>query len=476
MLKEFIKSVSIYGISPIIGKFIGLFLIPVYTRVLIPAEFGALDIYMAFAHFASALIGLELYTGVGRHYYDSDKINNKQKLISSGFWFIIINSFLFTAVLLALKNSINSTLIGTQDHIKAYYLLCFWLPFSVIFAFLSVMMRYEKKPGIFILIINLQLILRVAITILLVVFLKVGIKGVFWGHLSGALLGTLLLIFYFRKAIIFNIDKTILKKILLFSVPMIPAIFLLRFHNIISRYLMKSYLSLSDIGLFAVGIKLVSIFVILRFGFRMAWGPFLFEQIQKPEYKQKVIKIYNFFSITLGFTAFFIILFAKEIIKLITGKEFWDAYIVVGFLSINAILWIITQIIGIGPQIQKKTYYYMIQHGISLVALILFMLFLVPTYGLYGVGVSFLISGIINLITSWIITSKLVKIDFPKRFIILMIVFLTVANILTIQYQIPLLIKMISFSMITLIIFLNYRGKIGFLIRSRNNIKNGSKQ
>ena len=80
MLKEFIKSVSIYGISPIIGKFIGLFLIPVYTRVLIPAEFGALDIYMAFAHFASALIGLELYTGVGRHYYDSDKINNKQKL------------------------------------------------------------------------------------------------------------------------------------------------------------------------------------------------------------------------------------------------------------------------------------------------------------------------------------------------------------------------------------------------------------
>ena len=82
-MKNFIKSFSIYGLIPVFGKFISIILLPLYTRVLTPEDYGAQDVLIQLAIFLTFLINLELYSGVGRYFYDKKDIIERKKLIST---------------------------------------------------------------------------------------------------------------------------------------------------------------------------------------------------------------------------------------------------------------------------------------------------------------------------------------------------------------------------------------------------------
>ena len=62
-IKSFVKSFSIYGLIPIFGKFISILLLPLYTRLLSPSDYGAQDILVQLAIFLTFLINLEMYSG-----------------------------------------------------------------------------------------------------------------------------------------------------------------------------------------------------------------------------------------------------------------------------------------------------------------------------------------------------------------------------------------------------------------------------
>ncbi|MDD3562953.1 MAG: hypothetical protein PHR32_04675, partial [Candidatus Cloacimonetes bacterium] len=79
MLKKFLKSFTIYGLIPIFGKFISILLLPLYTRLLSPEDYGAQDILVQVAMFLTFLINLQMYGGVGRHFYDRPSLKDKQR-------------------------------------------------------------------------------------------------------------------------------------------------------------------------------------------------------------------------------------------------------------------------------------------------------------------------------------------------------------------------------------------------------------
>lgn len=97
-MKKFLKSFSIYGLIPIFGKFISILLLPLYTRLLTPADYGAQDILVQLSIFLTFLINLEMYAGVGRHFYDRQSLKEKQKLVSTGLWLTVLIGILVLAL------------------------------------------------------------------------------------------------------------------------------------------------------------------------------------------------------------------------------------------------------------------------------------------------------------------------------------------------------------------------------------------
>jgi O-antigen/teichoic acid export membrane protein len=60
LLKQFSEDALVFGLGKGIKKFIGLLLLPIYTRALSPEEFGILDTLGAGIFFLTTLFGLGL--------------------------------------------------------------------------------------------------------------------------------------------------------------------------------------------------------------------------------------------------------------------------------------------------------------------------------------------------------------------------------------------------------------------------------
>ena len=99
-VKSFVKSFSIYGLIPIFGKFISILLLPLYTRLLSQSDYGAQDILVQLAIFLTFMINLEMYSGVGRYFYERINIVDKKKLISTGLWLTIVFSLIVISLAL----------------------------------------------------------------------------------------------------------------------------------------------------------------------------------------------------------------------------------------------------------------------------------------------------------------------------------------------------------------------------------------
>ncbi len=63
MIREFIKSSSVYSISSIIAQGLSFVLIPLYTRILNPSDYGFLDLVIVFATLVNLTVPLQISQG-----------------------------------------------------------------------------------------------------------------------------------------------------------------------------------------------------------------------------------------------------------------------------------------------------------------------------------------------------------------------------------------------------------------------------
>jgi O-antigen/teichoic acid export membrane protein len=297
------------------------------------------------------------------------------------------------------------------------------------------MMRFEKKPKVFLMVSLLQVIIRLSTIIMLVVFIKIGISGIFWGNIAGEIFGIVAISIYLRKYLSFSFDRKILSKLLLFSLPLLPGLLILGFQKPWANYIVQKNLSYADLGLYSLGLRVVSVFTIISYGLKMAWRPYLYEQVAKGDFSRDTKRIFNFFLVGLSFASIVLSIFAKEIIVLISTKDYLNAFMVIGFLSINALLQILRQIIGIGPEIKKKTYWITVSGVIQVFVTIGSLPFLLKAFGLVGIPLALMLGSLAAFIISWILTERMLAIHFPKYTIIISLSMLIAINVILLNFD-----------------------------------------
>jgi O-antigen/teichoic acid export membrane protein len=64
-IKDFSKDTLVYGLGAGVKKFIGLFLLPFYTKALSPSDYGVLDTLGTLIFFITAVFNFGLDTATG---------------------------------------------------------------------------------------------------------------------------------------------------------------------------------------------------------------------------------------------------------------------------------------------------------------------------------------------------------------------------------------------------------------------------
>lgn len=475
MIKDFFKSLTIYGIIPIATKSAALLVVPIYTRILSPEQYGISELYLTFAMFINFVISMEIYSGVGRYYNEKKNTNELKELVSSGLLFTLVIGIVITLICFTFKDTFYKIIIPQEVGFKYYneFLIILSLPLLLsVYDYLSVMMRYAGKPKIYLRISLIQLFVKITTTLVLLLVFNLGLSSIFYGMIAGTLSTIILLLYQTKENLSFTINKKYLRDILQFSLPIYPGLLILGFSRPLIRWVIGFELSLESLGLFSIAFQIVSVFAILQTGFRMTYRPFLFENMSNPNYISKLESILKIFLIPIILVLIPLIIFPLEALNIIASNKYLDAFSIVGILAIGSALDIITEFISFGPDIIKQTKFHTYNGIIRVISLVVSLYIFIHFFGFIGIGLGYFVGSVINFIAKYLTTNRLLKINFNIKVIFYVFIPLFFINLLMINYyDIVLFYKLIVFGIINILLylFIRYFVEYSFL---KFNIKN----
>jgi len=381
----------IYGLGGVLNQLVGFFLIPVYSRYLVPAEFGVLELLLRTGQLSLIVGHLGLASAVFKAAL-YDKYSDTRKIYSTAFYTLIASGLFVTFSGCLLSGLLSDSLYGTRE----YSLLIKLVFFTVFLDCLSVValarLRIEGRALRFSIISFAAFTLRMLLNIFFIVYLKMGVVGVIGANAIQSLLFAFVYVGHIRDKIGLCFSRKILRSLLAFSLPTVPALMASSALVVSDRYILGYFRPQSEVGVYAMGYRISMIAGLVVSSFQMAWPTMLFtaaKEKDSTEFYSRVLTYIVFvgFSVGLGLSVF-----SKDILRLLSTPDYYEAHEVIPLLALSYVFYGAYFATNIGALLQNKTYYVTVMVGISLIVQVGLNFFLIPEIGIMGAALSTAIS------------------------------------------------------------------------------------
>jgi O-antigen/teichoic acid export membrane protein len=413
MIKKLAGESVVYGLSGIISRFIGVFLIPIYTRVFIPADYGIISLITSSFTLVSILMILGMDNSLHRWYYEDEDEEDRKKSLNTFLWSCFIIALAFTSLIAVFHNFFAIRILREPEAAQVVLVAALNLPLTVFIAFTGNVLRIQRRAiytSVFTLTTSL---LTILLNVLFVVLLKVGVIGIFYAQIITSFIAVVWTIILFRDKISLRyFDWQRWKEMFRFSFPLIPGGIAFWVINLSGVYFIQSFSNTREVGLYQIGTAIASAMAMLTGAFQMAWGPFALSIHKQSDAKQVYALTLSIYLGITSFIAVLITLFSFEILNVLTTQNYLDAYLVAGILAFNYLVIGLSFIAIIGTNIAKNNKAYGIASLVSAGLLIILNLILVPVYGKEGAAISTLASQIIIPIAIFWHSQKLYPIPY----------------------------------------------------------------
>jgi O-antigen/teichoic acid export membrane protein len=354
-IKRLAGQTAIYGIPSILGRILGYLLVPLYTRVFAPGEYGTVNVFYAYASFMMIVLTYGMETAFFK--FNEQEID-KEKVFNTGMISILISSLAFLVAVSVFAPQL-ARLIDYADQSK--YVIWFgWIlaldaissiPFAKLRAQNSAR-RFAsiKMAGIIInIVLNLVLILLCPyllkhtdlkiITGLVNLFYRPdwGIEYIFISNLisSGIVLA---LLFPEISSVKLKFDPVFWRKMFLYAFPLLFAgmagIINETFDRLLLRYLLPENIATSQVGIYAACYKISILMTIFVQAYKYAAEPFFFSQSKEKDAKILYAKIMDYFIIVVSLIFLITMLYLDDFVIWFIGKEYWSGKSVIPVLML----------------------------------------------------------------------------------------------------------------------------------------------
>lgn len=392
-LKTLGKDSLIYGLGGMVSKFIGFFLLPIFTRVFNPSDYGIMDIIATMTALAGIVLTAGTETALSYYFFQYKEPDEQRKTVTSTAVYLLGINAVVAAVVWLLAEEISTVTFGKSDYAVYLRVAILSLPLGSLVGLHLNVLRLQRKPWAYTSFTISQLLLTVLLNIYLVVILRVGIIGVFWTNLvvSGifVIIGSVVNRSYISVA---ALSRRRLVDILRFGLPLVIGGLSMWSINSIDRFFLVTYSNLDQVGLYSVGIRLASVIAFITWAFRLANAPFQFEISSSADAPQIYALTLTYFVLITSLVCVPLALFAKPVLRLLTTEAYLGAYIVVGLAAYSAVAYGMYQIVGAGLLITKKTLFTSMAISIGAGANVLFLFLLVPPFGMLGAALAILLT------------------------------------------------------------------------------------
>ena len=388
-LKQLGSDSLIYGLSGVVTRMISIFLIPIYTRLFVPEDYGIINLINTTFFLLGLLVVCALDNSASRWFYDSKDEADHKQTFGTWIWFQFILSVAVAVVILLLSPYLVNTFFK-EDGKPIYFILpAITLITNILPAVINNWYRVHRRPLATVLFSLFQSIVTIGLSVLFVIVFRWHITGVFAAlAISSAIFSLVALQQMHGWFSTKYFSKQRLTVMLKYAVPFIPAAIAYWLLNSTDSYFIAFFKDKAEVGLFGIGAGLASGIALFTMAFQQAWGPFAFSIMNDENAKQVYANVFLLYGYVTGFLAALLMLFAPEILMILTAPAYHDAAWVAGILSYNLVLIGFTYIASIGISIAKITAPYGIAMLFATIFTVILDIVLIPKFGKEGSAIA----------------------------------------------------------------------------------------
>lgn len=386
IVNYFKKGLTLYFLGNFSSKVISLLLLPLFTFYLTQEEYGLFDILNTVVLFLVPVIGAQIFEGVLRYLLDTNDSKEKSKIISSSFYFLLVNIVLVNIVLLGVQTVLSVPFVGWLILYFNFYLFNFYLQR------IARGLQLQKAFAISGLL-NTSVIALISVILLTLYDFKT--DGLLIAYAAGAAASFVYLVKSTRLLTFLSLQffhKSLLKKMLVYSLPLLFDAIIWWTMNLSDRLLLGYFQGTEEVGIYAVSNRFAALLTFLNHIFYLVWQEFAIIRAGHEGNKEDFAKIFLQY-LKIQFTGVILMMPAiKLFIEFFVDASFHSAYLYVPVLLVSAMFSSFAAFYGLFYQIDKNTKGALYTSLISGVMNIVLNLIFIPIYGIWAAAATTLIS------------------------------------------------------------------------------------
>jgi O-antigen/teichoic acid export membrane protein len=277
----------------------------------------------------------------------------------------------------------------------------------------------DNKARRFALIKFASIVLNVVLNIYFVAILHKSIVSIFWAGLATSLLSTVLLLPDIFKKLHFRLRHEVLKPLLLFGLPTIPAGLAAMVVQVIDKPIMRLLTDARTVGIYGANYKLGIFMMLVVSMFQYAWQPFFLQNASRDNAKLLFARIMTYFVLC-GMTIVLLLsLFIQNVVtfplfghRYLIHPDYWSGLGIVPIILFGYLWTGMGMILNAGLLIEKRAGYLPLVTGAGAAVNIAANIWWIPLYGIFGGAFATLAAYMVMAILYWIVTIRIYPVPY----------------------------------------------------------------
>lgn len=461
--KLLFSNTAILAAGTFASKFLVFFMMPLYTRCLLPGEYSTADLITQTANLLMPLACAGISQGIFR--FALDGAENRRSVFSSGLAILAVVSALFGILtpILCLFNVFDGYV----------WLIALYVIIANLHAAVAQYIRAKGNTVLFAAGGLAGTALTIGFNLLFLVGLDMGILGYVLSVVLGDAVVTVLLFFVarlWRDVEPRAVRRSTVWDMLKYSLPMIPTTIFWWITSVSDRYLVIAMKGEAVNGLYAASYKVPTLLTLVCSVFIDAWQFSAVSERDENERRDFFSSVFGGFQGIIFMGASGLILFSKIATKILLAENYYDSWQYIPVLSLAMAFSGLVTFMASVYMVKKRSVNSFVTAAIGAVANVTLNLLLIPKFSAMGAAVATFFSYFVVFVIRAVDARRMIpfRLGLPK------LVFNTVAvsvqcavMIAEIPYWIP-----IQIAILCAVLIVNGRDMVkGILLALRNKLK-----
>ncbi len=408
-LRRLATTGAAYTAASVLSKLIAVALLPLYTRYLTPADYGAAEVMFAAVVSASIVVRLGTIEALLRFYYKDGE--DPGEVVASSFAALFWLATAAALIALPFAGPISEALLDrSAPDLARIAIGGLWV--LTLNEYLLTLFRLEERARAFFLTTLINVIAAIGLTVVLVVGEGEGARGLLLGSYASGAAVVLALIVVHRRSLSLRFDPPLLRRMARFGLPTMPAELSLYLLNFVDRIVIVRSAGLAEAGLYSLAVKFAQAINVIVRGFQLAWPPLAYSIRDDGEARRAYAAIVTWFVAGCAFVVAGMWLFSRWIVQALAAPEFFGSYEAIGLIATGVTLYALYMVLVVILGRTGRTELNFPATIAALVANLVLNIVLVPPLGIVGAGLALVASYLVVVALMYGFTQRLFPVPY----------------------------------------------------------------